>query len=38
MTSIGIGEATTLYEANYIFNDFTFIDISFIETLINLEN
>jgi len=38
MTSIGIGEATTLHEAKYIFKDFTFIDISFIETLINLEN
>lgn len=38
MTSIGIGETTTLHEAKYIFKDFTFIDISFIETLINLEN
>lgn len=38
MISIGIGEATTLHEAKYIFKDFTFIDISFIETLINLEN
>ncbi len=38
MISIGIGEATTLHEAKYIFKDFTFIDISFIETLMNLEN
>jgi beta-phosphoglucomutase len=35
MTSIGIGEATTLHEAKYIFKDFTFIDISFIKSLIN---
>lgn len=35
MTSIGIGEATTLHEAKYIFEDFTFIDVSFIEALIN---
>jgi beta-phosphoglucomutase len=35
MTSIGIGEATTLHEAKYIFKDFTFIDVSFIEALIN---
>ena len=35
MTSIGIGEATTLHEAKYIFKDFTFIDVSFIESLIN---
>ena len=35
MTSIGIGEATTLHEAKYIFEDFTFIDVSFIESLIN---
>jgi beta-phosphoglucomutase len=35
MTSIGIGEATTLHEAKYIFQDFTFIDVSFIESLIN---
>ena len=38
MISMGLGEATTLHEAKYIFKDFTFIDISFIETLINLEN
>jgi beta-phosphoglucomutase len=35
MTSIGIGGATTLHEAKYIFEDFTFIDVSFIDSLIN---
>jgi beta-phosphoglucomutase len=35
MTSIGIGEETTLYEAKYIYPDFTHIDMSFIEGLIN---
>ncbi|MGO4817805.1 beta-phosphoglucomutase [Flavobacterium sp. W22_SRS_FP1] len=35
MTSIGIGEETTLYEAKYIYSDFTHIDMSFIEGLIN---
>lgn len=35
MTSIGIGDATTLYEAKYLFKDFTFIDLSFIDSLIN---
>ena len=35
MTSIGIGDATSLNEAKYIFKDFTFIDVSFIESLIN---
>ena len=35
MTSIGIGDASTLHEAKYIFKDFTFIDVSFIESLIN---
>ena len=34
MTSIGIGEANTLHEAKYIFNDFTAIDTHFIEELI----
>ena len=34
MTSIGIGEASTLYEAKYIFTDFTAIDTAFIEELI----
>jgi beta-phosphoglucomutase len=35
MISVGIGEITTLHEAKYIFKDFTFIDVSFIEALIN---
>ncbi|WP_339920553.1 beta-phosphoglucomutase [uncultured Flavobacterium sp.] len=35
MTSIGIGEESVLYEAKYIFEDFTHIDMSFIEGLIN---
>ena len=34
MTSIGIGEASILHEAQYIFKDFTFMDMSFIESLI----
>lgn len=34
MTSIGIGEASVLHEAKYIFRDFTFMDTSFIESLI----
>jgi beta-phosphoglucomutase len=34
MTSIGIGSAETLNEAEYIFKDFTYIDISFLEALI----
>ena len=34
MTSIGIGEATVLHEAKYIFKDFTAIDTNFIEDLI----
>ncbi len=34
MTSVGIGDASILNEAKYIFNDFTFIDVSFIEALI----
>jgi beta-phosphoglucomutase len=34
MTSVGIGEATILHEAKYIFKDFTAIDIQFIEELI----
>jgi beta-phosphoglucomutase len=34
MTSIGIGEASTLHEAKYIFKDFTAIDTHFIEELI----
>lgn len=35
MISIGIGETKVLHEADYIFNDFTFIDLKFIENLIN---
>jgi beta-phosphoglucomutase len=35
MTSIGIGEASVLSEAKYIFKDFTFMDIAFIKALIN---
>jgi beta-phosphoglucomutase len=35
MTSIGIGEKETLYEAKYVFENFTQIDMSFIEGLIN---
>lgn len=34
MTSVGIGEATVLHEAKYIFKDFTYMDTSFIEALI----
>ena len=34
MTSIGIGEASNLHEAKYIFKDFTAIDTNFIEELI----
>ena len=35
MISIGIGEESILHEAKYIFKDFTYIDTSFIEALIN---
>jgi beta-phosphoglucomutase len=35
MTSIGIGEKAVLHQAQYIFKDFTEMDTSFIETLIN---
>lgn len=35
MTSVGIGDEVILHEAKYNFKDFTFIDISFIESLIN---
>nr|WP_314839165.1 beta-phosphoglucomutase [uncultured Flavobacterium sp.] len=34
MISVGIGDATTLQEAKYIFNDFTEIETSFITNLI----
>jgi beta-phosphoglucomutase len=35
MTSVGIGEANILHEAKYNFKDFTFMDTSFIEALMN---
>jgi beta-phosphoglucomutase len=35
MTSIGIGDAKILKQAQYIFPDFVHIDLSFIETMIN---
>jgi beta-phosphoglucomutase len=35
MTSIGIGEESVLYEAKFIFKDFTQIEKGFIENLIN---
>jgi beta-phosphoglucomutase len=35
MTSVGIGEESILNEAKYIFKDFTFMDVSFIESFIN---
>ncbi len=35
MTSVGIGEETVLHEAKYIFKDFTYMDTSFIEALLN---
>ena len=34
MTSVGIGEASVLHEAKYIFKDFTYMDTSFVEALI----
>jgi len=34
MISVGIGEASTLHEAKYLFKDFTQIDTSFIDKLI----
>jgi beta-phosphoglucomutase len=34
MTSIGIGSEHILHEAQYIFKDFTFMDVSFVETFI----
>lgn len=34
MTSVGIGEAEVLHEAKYIFKDFTYMDLSFLESLI----
>jgi beta-phosphoglucomutase len=35
MTSIGIGDATILHEAKYNFKDFTYLEISFLNALIN---
>ena len=35
MVSVGIGEATTLHEANYLFKDFTQMDKTFIDDLID---
>ncbi len=35
MVSVGIGDDKILHEAKYNFQDFTFIDVSFIEALIN---
>ena len=35
MISVGIGDETILNEAKYIFKDFTFIDVSFIESLMH---
>lgn len=35
MTSIGIGSKNTLHEAHYIFDDFTQMNVTFIESLIN---
>ena len=37
MTSVGIGEKSVLKEADYIFPDFTEIDLTFIEQLLNNE-
>lgn len=35
MISVGIGEAAILHEAKYNFKDFTFMDLSFIEALLD---
>ena len=35
MISIGIGEEASLHEAQHLFKDFTYIDSSFLESLIN---
>ena len=35
MTSVGIGEESILHEAKYIFKDFTYMDVSFVEAFIN---
>jgi len=38
MTSVGIGDEKILYEAKYLFKNFDFMDVSFLESLINLKN
>jgi beta-phosphoglucomutase len=35
MTSVGIGDSSILHEALYNFKDFTFMDVTFVETLLN---
>lgn len=35
MTSVGIGEETILHDAQFVFPDFTHIDLNFIQNLIN---
>jgi beta-phosphoglucomutase len=35
MTSVGIGDEAVLNEADYVFPDFTHIDLNFIENLVN---
>ena len=35
MTSVGIGDEAVLNEADYVFPDFTYIDLNFIENLVN---
>ena len=35
MTSVGIGDESVLNEADYVFPDFTHIDLNFIENLVN---
>ena len=35
MTSVGIGDAKVLHEAKYLFKDFTYMDISFIDGLLS---
>jgi beta-phosphoglucomutase len=37
MTSVGIGNQEILQEAHFVFPDFTYIDLNFIENLINKE-
>ena len=35
MTSIGIGDKSVLHEADYVFKDFTEIDLEFLKKLLN---